>query len=320
MIKNKAIAKFNDSKFNPAYLLMIFSFVLRLTTFAGMSEGDDLYYALLARRFSQGDFSASFIFDLRWVVFAPVSLFYKIFGVNDITSIAPTIIYGVLSVWLAYQIVNEESDKFTATLASLLYLAFPIVLIYGNFLQVAPSLEFFTLLSVYSFQKGQKTEQIRWFILGGLSIGAIFFARVTGLFIAPLISLYLIYKKGFNKKSMIWIGCAALSSLILPAIQGLIYYSIHGDFFHYIAISKRAVSYQNSMNDVDPKDLFFYVRTLFLKKDFANWRMYGLNGWFFTPILLFALVKSCIKRGGKELLFIIWYLSYFCFKIGRAHV
>ena len=107
---NKLTAKFNDSKFNPVYILMLVSFVLRLTTFMGISEGDDLSYTLLANRFANGDFSAGFIFDIRWVDYVPVALLYKIFGVNDITSIAPTFIYGIASVWLAYKIVLEETD------------------------------------------------------------------------------------------------------------------------------------------------------------------------------------------------------------------
>ncbi len=310
---NKLTAKFNDSKFNPVYILMLVSFVLRLTTFMGISEGDDLSYTLLANRFANGDFSAGFIFDIRWVVYVPVALLYKIFGVNDITSIAPTFIYGIASVWLAYKIVLEETDKLTASIATLLYLSFPIVLIYGNFLQVAPSLEFFTLLTVYSFQRGLKSEKIGWFVLGGLAIGGIFFARTTGLFIAPLASFYVWYKKGFNKKTILWIACAALCSLVLPAVQGLVYLSVHGDFFHYITISKKGIDYQDRMFDVDPKDLFFYIRTMFVEGNFANWKMFGLNGYFITASVIACIAGICMKKAGKEVIFFIWYLSYFLF-------
>ncbi len=293
--------------------LIILAFILRLVTFMGISEGDDLSYTLLARNFADGNFAANFIFDIRWVVFVPVAILYKIFGVSDFTSLAPTMIYGLASVWLAYRIVEAETDRSTAFIATMLYLSFPIILIYGNFLQVAPSLEFFTLLTVYSFQRGLKSEKTGWFILGGFAIGGIFFARTTGLFIAPLASFYVWYKKGLNKKTIIWIACAALCSLVLPAIQGLVYLSIHGDFFHHIVISKKGIDYQDRMFDVDPKDLFFYVRTMFTKGDFANWKMFGLNGYFIAAALIACFARIFTKKAGKEVIFLIWFISYFLF-------
>ena len=305
--------KFNKLPFEPVYIFMVLSFILRLITFMGISEGDDLSYTLLAHKFANGDFTANFIFDIRWVVFVPVALLYKIFGVNDITSIAPTFIYGIAGVWLAYKIVLEETDKLTASIATLLYLSFPIILIYGNFLQVAPSLEFFTLLTVYSFQRGIKSEKTGWFVLGGFAIGGIFFARTTGLFIAPLASFYVWYRKGFNRKTALWIVCAALCSLILPIVQGFVYLNVHNDFFHHITISRKGVDYMDRMSDVDPKDLFFYIRTMFVKGNFANWMMFGLNGYFIAASTIACVILICMKKAGKEVIFFIWFISYFLF-------
>ena len=313
MNKTKISEKFNNLPVEPVYLLMVLAFLLRLVTFMGISEGDDLSYTLLAHKFAEGDFSANFIFDIRWVVFVPVALLYKIFGVNDITSLAPTFVYGISSIWLAYKVVENETDKLTASVATLLYLTFPIILIYANFLQVAPSLEFFTLLTVYSFQRGIKSEKIQWFVLGGFAIGGIFFARTTGLFIAPLASFYVWYRKGFNKKTVAWIALAAACSLVLPAVQGLVYLKVHGDFFHHIAISRKGVEYMDRMFDVDPKDLFFYIRTMFTTGDFANWKMFGFNGYFIAASLVACIVRLCMKKSGKEVLFLVWFLSYFLF-------
>lgn len=295
------------------YILILIAFVFRLLTFMGMSEGDDLYYTLLARRFSEGNFAANFIFDIRWAVILPVSLLYKIFGVNDITSMAPTFMYGLTSVYFIYNIVKEETSEHIAIITTLLYSSFPVILIYGNFLQTAAALEFFTLAAVFCFQKGTSTTKMKWFIFGGLALGGMFLTRITGLFIAPLLSFYVIWKRGLNLKTVTWISAAALCSLVFPSIQAVTYYLIHGDFFHYFAISKNAVSFQNSMNDVDPKDAFFYIRTLFENKEFANWKMYGYNGSIFLTVSALYLFLIFTKKAGKEILFLIWYLTYFLF-------
>jgi len=293
--------------------LILAAFVFRLLTFMGMSEGDDLYYTLLAQKFSEGNFAAGFIFDLRWAVILPVALLYRVFGANDITSIAPTFIYGLMSVYFVYHIVKEETSEYVAIITTLLYSSFPVVLIYGNFLQTDAALEFFTLAAVFCFQKGSLNGKMKWFIFGGLALGGMFLTRITGLFIAPMLAFYVIWKNGLNLKTVALIGVATSFSLVLPCIQAVTYHFIHGDFFHYYTISKSAVSYQNSMNDVDPKDTFFYVRTLFEHADFANWRMYGYNGPVFLAVFGIYLFLFFTKKDGKETLFLVWYFAYFLF-------
>ena len=305
--------KLEEFPVEPVYLLMIFSFIFRMINFMGIAQGDDFPYSTLANRFANGNFSAGFIFDVRWVVFAPAALLYKLFGVSDFTSLLPTMVYGISSVWLAYRIIEEETDKATAIITTLFYITYPIVAIFSNFLQVAAPLEFFTLLTVYSFQRGAKSEKIGWFILGGFAIGWIFFARTTGLFIALLVSIYVWYKKGFNKKTVIWVASAALVSLVPAIFQGFVYLKVHNNFFHVFEISKKAVEYQNRMTDVDPKDLIFYIRTVFTSGNFARWKTFGFGGYFTVAALLACIVKMCLKKQGKEVTFFIWFLSYFLF-------
>ena len=313
MYSDKIREKLEKFPIEPVYLLMIFSFIFRMINFMGIAQGDDFPYSTLANRFANGNFSAGFIFDVRWVVFAPAALLYKLFGVSDFTSLLPTMVYGVSSVWLAYKIIETETDRFTAVLTTLFYITYPIVAIFTNFLQVAAPLEFFTLLTVYSFQRGIKSEKTGWFILGGFAIGWIFFARTTGLFIAPLVSIYLWYKKGFNKKTVLWVVCAALVSLVPAIFQGFVYLKIHNNFFHVFELSKKVVEYQNRMTDVDPKDLFFYIRTVFTTGNFARWMTFGFGGYFTAAALIACIVKMCMKKWGKEVVFFIWFISYFLF-------
>ena len=105
MFSDKIREKLERFPIEPVYLLMIFAFIFRMINFMGIAQGDDFPYSTLANRFANGNFSAGFIFDVRWVVFAPAALLYKLFGVSDFTSLLPTMIYGISSVWLAYKII-----------------------------------------------------------------------------------------------------------------------------------------------------------------------------------------------------------------------
>ncbi|HNW81320.1 MAG TPA: glycosyltransferase family 39 protein [bacterium] len=304
---------FNKYKISPIAIILPIAFLLKVLTFMGLSEGDDLFYSQLAYEASLGQISAYYIFCLRWAVFMPVALLYEIFGVNEITSIAPTMVYGIISVWLVYKIVEKETSYHIAAMTTILYATFPVVLVFGNFLQTDPCLEFFTLLTIYFFQVGVSSDKKRFFILAGFFLGGMVITRITGYFIAPMLMLYLFWKKGVNFRSLSALALTAVFSLVIFEIQGAVFYFQHNNFFHYFVISKNAVAIQNAMTDVDPKDLFFYVRTLFVDKDFANWRFFGFNGITFYGLIVFFLVRSFKYKPGKELVFLLWYVLYFLF-------
>lgn len=306
-IKKESIKKF------ALLIILVFTALFRASTFMGMAEGDDLYYTQLAHRAASGDLSANFIFNIRWAVFLPSALLYKLFGVNDLTSYIPVFIAGILSAFLFYKILERETRWETAFIGSCLYISFPVILVYGNFLQVAPFLELFTLSAVFFAQKAALKNKFIYYALFGFFAGLNVYTRITGLFIAPLLCLYIFYKLGFNRKMLLGFILAAAVSLVPFAIQGAVYLSIHGNFFHYFKVSKNAVKYQNSMTDVDPKDLFFYIRTMFVKEGFANWTYFGFTGYALIASFAAALVLWIKRSVGKEVIFLLWFIAYFIF-------
>ena len=214
----------NKYKIDPVLIILPVAFILKFLTFMGLSEGDDLFYSQLAYETSLGQISAYYIFCLRWAVFMPVALLYKVFGVNEITSLAPTVLYGLISVWLVFKIVEKETSSHIAAMTTILYSTFPVILVFGNFLQTDPCLEFFTLLTIYFFQVGVDSEKKRFFILSGFFLGGMVITRITGYFIAPILMLYLFWKKGVNFRSLSALTLTASFSLVIFGIQGAVYY------------------------------------------------------------------------------------------------
>ncbi len=300
-------------KISVVWFIVLASLIIRLVNYMGIPEGDDLYYTRLAWNAAQGDLRATFIFAVRWMVFLPVAAMYKLFGVSEFTSLAPAWTLSLVSIVLAYYIVKFETNERFAATVTLLYASMPIELVYGSILQVAPNIEFLTLAALFFLQRGIKHDRWFCFVISGLMLGLMPWARITGLIWAPMLVAYLVYKKGFNVQSVIRTGIMALFSVVPFIIQGIIYYIVHNNFLHRFVLSKRVVEYQNHLTGVDAKDLFFYFRTLVIRHDHADYRYYGIIGFILLPAILWLVYRAIKGKAGKEVLFLWWFALYVLF-------
>jgi len=301
-----------QAKNNALMILLFWALGLKLFHFIGLAEGDDLYYTELANRVANGNFEAHFIFDVRWLVFYPTALLYKLFGTNDITSLLMPTLASMLSIFFAFRIVENALDRNHAIVATLIYSSVPVVLIYANVLQVAAFLECCTLASIFFLQRALNNDKWQDYALCGLFIGLVTMTRITGLFIAPIVAIFLMAMRGFKLRTILMLSLIAAISLIPLVIQGLVFWQVQGDFLHRLAQSQSVIKFQANLDGVDPKDLFFYMRTLFLKEGFANWTYFGLLGYFGIPAALVAFWYSLASRQKAAGFFALWFLAYFC--------
>ncbi|MDF2182982.1 glycosyltransferase family 39 protein [Neptuniibacter sp. CAU 1671] len=292
-------------------LLLLWALALKVFNFIGLAEGDDLYYTQLADRAAHGDLRAFFIFDVRWLVFLPTAALYALFGVNDLTSLLMPILASMGSVYFAYRIVVQLFDQRTALFAVLIYSATPVILIYANVLQVAPFLECFTLATVFFLLRGLATGRLSYFLFCGLAIGLVAMTRITGLFISLIVAVTLLSARGWTVRNFLLLGAMALVSLLPLMVQDWIFGQVHGDYLHRLVMSRSVVAFQANLNGVDPKDLFFYLRTLFLREDFANWQYFGLLGFLGVPAAL-SMFGVGLRQYRFALLFCpLWFFGYF---------
>lgn len=292
-------------------LLLFWALLLKTGNFIGLAEGDDLYYTQLADRAANGDFKAYFIFDVRWLVYLPTAALYWLIGTNDITSLFMPMLASMFSVFFAFKIVEQLLDQKTAVFTTLIYSSAPVVLTYANVLQVAPVLECCTLGCVFFLLRGLQSNKLSDFLLCGLFIGLVAMTRITGLFIAAIITVMLLSMRGFSIRNILILSAMAAVSLLPLIVQGLVYWQVHGDFLHRVAQSQSVVQFQANLKGVDPKDLFFYVRTLFLKEGFANWTYFGLLGYLGVPAALAAIWVGIASKRPAAIFFALWFLGYF---------
>ncbi len=157
----------------------------------------------------------------------PVALWFmaisaKIFGVHGWSVVLPSILFGIASVYLIYNLVHKRFGKIPARIAALIMTLTPIAVADSRTNNMDATLIFFLLLSVYFVQKAVFKHQQRYLWIGFSLMGIAFNVKMLQAFMI-LPALYLYYWIATNigwKKKLAHLGIAtvflAVFTLIWP--------------------------------------------------------------------------------------------------------
>ncbi|WP_125711852.1 glycosyltransferase family 39 protein [Companilactobacillus kedongensis] len=158
----------------------------------------------------------------------PVALWFmtisaKIFGVHGWSVVLPSILFGIGSVYLIYNLVHKRFGKVPARLAALFMTLTPIVVADSRTNNMDATLVFFLLLSVYFVQKAVLKNQQRYLWICFSLMGIAFNVKMLQAFMI-LPALYLYYwlaTKISWKKKLIHLTAATIFLTIFTLIWPL---------------------------------------------------------------------------------------------------
>jgi len=149
----------------------------------------------------------------------PVALWFmtisaKIFGVHGWSVVLPSILFGIGSVYLIYDLVHKRFGKVPARLAALVMTITPIVVADSRTNNMDATLVFFLLLSVWFVQKSVLSKQQRYVWIAFALIGFSFNIKMLQAFmILPALYLYYWLAAEFSWKKKI--GHLAIATVFL---------------------------------------------------------------------------------------------------------
>lgn len=157
----------------------------------------------------------------------PVALWFmtisaKIFGVHGWSVVLPSILFGIGSVYLIYNLVSKRFGKIPARIAALIMTLTPIVVADSRTNNMDATLVFFLLLSVWFVQKAVLKQQQRFLWIGFALVGFSFNIKMLQAFmILPALYLYYWLSAQVNwKKKIMHLSIAtvflAVFTLIWP--------------------------------------------------------------------------------------------------------
>ncbi len=266
----KIIKQINGSKVlkNPYALLSIivlFGFLLRLAFFSGMGISDSLAYSKAANDLNNAkgiNPDSALTLSTRIGIIYATALSYRIFGINDFSSVLFPIITSLAGIILIFYFGKLLFNEKAGLLAACLLSFFPLDVAYSTQLLSDLPSAFFMSLGVYVFLYAELKKSRGYglsCLLSGILIGIGYMIRESALLIALFFIAYLICKKKLKREYFL----VPLGVIIIFALESLVFLSLTGDLlFRFHAsqgyLSEASASY-NYFGRLDfPMGLFHY--------------------------------------------------------------
>lgn len=285
------------------FLILLFGLVLRLIFFSGMGTSDDLAYSRYAANIDEGIEPKSVLtLSTRLGIIYPTALSYKLFGINDFSSVVFVLITSLASIILIFYFGKLLFNERIGLMAAFLLSFFPLDVFYSTKLFTDLPSAFFMALGVYVFLYSELKTKLRYgigYTLSGIFIGIGYLIRESVLLIALFFIIYILYKKRIKKEYFL----VPLGVLIVIVLESIIFLNLTGDpLFRHHASQKYledAVIQHNYFGRLDfPIGLLHYP-WLFLTNNLLP---------FFYIFVFIATGYAIIYRKKESYVMLLWLL------------
>lgn len=286
-------------------LIVLFGLFLRLIFFSGMGISDSLVYSKTANDFNEGrgiDPESTLTLSTRLGLIYPTALSYKLFGINDFSSVLFVLLASIGSIILIFYFGKLLFNEKIGLMAAFLLSFFPLDVVYATKLQSDIPSAFFMALGVYAFLYSEikKLKHGVGYLLSGISIGIGYLIRESALLIALFFITYVLYKRKIRKEYFL----VPLGVLVIFAIEATIFFNLAGDPLFRFSASQQyladAVAEHNYFGRLDfPAGLFHYPWLFLTNK---------LLVYFYIPVFM-ALAYFLVKKRKETHTMAIWIIT-----------
>jgi hypothetical protein len=230
-----------------------------------------------------------------------IAIFYKIFGVHEYVARLVIIAFSIGSIYFLYKLIRIYYSRRVAIFSAIFFIISPMELYFGRTVMPDSAMIFFSIGSLYFFNKWTNDEKNSSLILSIICTTLAFLVKISTLYLGlPL--LWLAYAK-YGKRLLFEpkLYLFAILALIPPAMW---YYFAHSVLSQYNTFDfwnlGSGTKFASLETLIDP---WIYI-TLFK----------NLAIYVFTPIglLLFVYALS-LKSEAKDYLFHFWFLAVIIF-------
>jgi 4-amino-4-deoxy-L-arabinose transferase-like glycosyltransferase len=162
-----------------------------------------------------------------------VKIGFILLGKSDLGARILFICLGTVSLLILYQLLREYATKSEAILA-MTFMCFSQYFIEWSVLAVEDSLvPFFSLLALYMFLRGIKTESKMLILFTGIVLGVGFLAKETIFFLIPIFFIHILINKEYRywlKRPALYIALIVAFIIISPSIYWNMQNSLNNNY------------------------------------------------------------------------------------------
>jgi 4-amino-4-deoxy-L-arabinose transferase-like glycosyltransferase len=242
--------------------------------YLGLYTGDDINYERFAMEVASGNynpFDARHLVQHRWMVIYITAIFYKLFGINEITSSASGLLC-VFSIGYLIKLILKRESFHVYVLALLFYFLNYHTFFSTHKVFADSPVSLFGFLTFYIYQRASANRGDKYFLYAlcfSVSAFCIMLSKETVMLFLPLFLIFLV--RDFRSKKMMsfWIRAIIVAAALL-FLYLLAFKIAKGDwFFRYHRL--RMESYPCSF------DLLPFVETA-KRIGYLLWNAFLLNG------------------------------------------
>lgn len=223
------------------FLIVLFALFLRLIFFSGMGISDSLVYSKTANDINTGkgiDPNSTLTLSTRLGLIYPTALSYRLFGINDFSSVIFVLITSIASIILIFHFGKLLFNEKIGLMAAFLMSFFPLDVAHATKLGSDIPSAFFMALGVYVFLYSEKKNKMRYgsgYLLSGLLIGIGYLIRESALIIALFFVAYIVYKRKIKKEYFL----VPFGVLIIFALESFVFFGLTGDPIYRVVSSQQ---------------------------------------------------------------------------------
>ncbi len=269
-------------------ILVVIGFLTRLACFTGLIGSDDLgysHYAQLTAHFSYRPELSQFA--LRFGVFVPVAIVYRLFGITEWTTVVVPLLASTASVAMLMLVGRKLMSSRAALIAGFLLATFPADIRFATILVPEPIAGAWILVAVLTYLYWGEGDPVRSGLVAGVCIGLAYLSKEPSLFVGPALMIDALVRRRWS----IFSGIAAGMLLVLGA-EHIYYVAAAGDFlFRPHAMAEHNGShYMASVN----QHLWWRLFVVYPKLMLLPNRSFGLHSLFAIALTIigFFVLKA----------------------------
>ncbi len=221
----------------PIYAILTVAVVARIVMFQGLSEGDDLSYSRFANELAEGKYQPVYLnhWSMRIGLIVPTAIFYRMFGVNEVSMVLFPLLCSIALIAVAYAIGRRFFGPEIGLITAFLLAVFPLNIVYSTQLFPDISLALFVGLSGYYYMKSLEAESaLRGSIstfAAGICLGLGYLMKeVAILFLIPVFIYGLIHVRGRFRRTVMETLSLLVGAGFFLLVEGIFYRIYAGDF------------------------------------------------------------------------------------------
>lgn len=295
------------------FLIIIFGIILRFLFFSGIGASDDLYYTKYAYNFGKGttnytynseegiDSASALTLSTRIGILFPTLLSYKIFGVNDFSSVIFVLLTGVGNIILIYFFGRLLFNENVGLMASFLLAIFPLEVIHSSKLLSDIPSAFFMALGIYLFLYSEiKKKNKIYYLMSGVFIGIGYLIRESAVLIALFFLIYVLFYRRIKKEYFL----VPLGFILIFAIEPITLYKLTGDpFFRFTTVNQYLLDFHVYFNYFGrlsyPEGLFHYPYIILTDNTIS----------YFYILIFITIIYLIVTKKRKAYVLMLWFFA-----------